>query len=179
MQCRALARRSPQGSLTVLGDIAQGTSPAATGDWPTLLKHLGKPDATPTVLDRGYRVPAQVIDYAGIGVIAADGDITAIHLRLQTEGLEPALLGGDDSTMGTARLVCVPAGLAKGLEFDAVTVVEPADIVAAEPRGLHRLYVALTRAVTSLHALHSRPLPAALLRSPSHAAQEPAETPRP
>ncbi|TDE11527.1 AAA family ATPase, partial [Actinomadura sp. 6K520] len=209
MQCRALARRCPQGSLTVLGDIAQGTTPAATDDWPTLLQHLGKPDALLTVLDRGYRVPSQVIDYAArllpdiapdltvptsarrppgalrvtqhtpadlhdslvltcreqlkgegsVGVIAADTDITAIKQRLQAEGMQPALLGGESNTLGAERLVCVPAGLAKGLEFDAVAVVEPADIIAAGPRGLNRLYVALTRAVTSLHVLHSQPLP--------------------
>jgi DNA helicase IV len=40
--------------------------------------------------------------------------------------------------------------------------VEPADIVAAEPRGLNRLYVALTRAVASLLILHQKTLPAAL-----------------
>jgi DNA helicase IV len=56
----------------------------------------------------------------------------------------------------------VPATLAKGLEYDQVVVVEPATIVAAEPRGLRRLYVALTRAVTRLVVVHERPLPAEL-----------------
>ena len=60
--------------------------------------------------------------------------------------------------------MCVPATLAKGLEFDAVVVAEPARIVAAEPRGVQRLYVALTRAVSSLHIVHTEPLPAALTR---------------
>jgi DNA helicase IV len=50
----------------------------------------------------------------------------------------------------------------KGLEFDHVIVVEPARIVAAEARGLQRLYVALTRAVSRLTVLHAEPLPAAL-----------------
>jgi DNA helicase IV len=59
----------------------------------------------------------------------------------------------------------VPAGLAKGLEFDHVVVCEPARIVAGdddELTGLRRLYVCLTRAVTSLTVLHSEPLPAPL-----------------
>jgi DNA helicase IV len=56
----------------------------------------------------------------------------------------------------------VPAPLAKGLEFDHVIVVEPAEIVASESRGLRRLYVVLTRAVTTLTVLHSQPLPAEL-----------------
>ena len=44
-----------------------------------------------------------------------------------------------------------------------VVVVEPAAIAAAEPRGLRRLYVVLTRAVTTLTVVHEQPLPAALV----------------
>jgi DNA helicase IV len=213
MQCRAVGRRCATGSLTVLGDIAQGTSAWAVDDWPTLLEHLGKPDARLAVLDRGFRVPAQIIEFAArllpdiapglgtptsvrhaagalhitaatagtvadtvarecrrrladagsVGLIAADADIAALTDRLAADGLAPALLGRDEDAMEAARLVCVPASLAKGLEFDAVVVAEPARIVAAEPRGLHRLYVVLTRAVSALHIVHAEPLPAALL----------------
>ena len=56
----------------------------------------------------------------------------------------------------------MPATLAKGLEFDHVLLAEPAAIVAAEPdrvTGLRRLYVCLTRAVTSLVVVHHAPLP--------------------
>jgi DNA helicase IV len=64
MECRAVGRRCETGSATVLGDIAQGTTPWAVGDWASLLRHLGKPEAERTVLDRGYRVPRQIIDFA-------------------------------------------------------------------------------------------------------------------
>ena len=60
------------------------------------------------------------------------------------------------------RVAVVPATLVKGLEFDAVVVVDPAAIAAAEPRGLHRLYVVLTRAVSTLVVLHRGDLPAEL-----------------
>jgi DNA helicase IV len=63
------------------------------------------------------------------------------------------------------RLDVVPASLAKGLEFDHVVLVEPAGIVAGEPdraTGLRRLYVCLTRAVTSLAVVHAEPLPSEL-----------------
>ena len=50
----------------------------------------------------------------------------------------------------------------KGLEFDAVVVVEPAEIVAAGRRGVNDLYVALTRPTQRLRVLHSMPLPAGL-----------------
>ena len=60
------------------------------------------------------------------------------------------------------QITLVPVTLAKGLEFDQVIVVEPHRIATAESRGLHRLYVALTRAVSRLTVLHAQPLPAAL-----------------
>ncbi len=47
----------------------------------------------------------------------------------------------------------------KGLEFDAVLVVEPEQILADGPRGAAELYVALTRATQRLGVLHQRPLP--------------------
>ena len=64
MQLRAVGRRAATGSVTVLGDIAQGTTPWATTSWEETLEHLGKPGAQVEVLDRGFRVPAAVIEYA-------------------------------------------------------------------------------------------------------------------
>ncbi|MEP6797340.1 MAG: AAA family ATPase [Lapillicoccus sp.] len=64
MQLRAVGRRCSTGSATVLGDIAQGTTPWATSSWAESLEHLGKPESHVEVLDRGFRVPAAVIDYA-------------------------------------------------------------------------------------------------------------------
>ena len=72
MECRAIGRRCATGSATVLGDIAQGTTPWATSSWPQLLAHLGKEDAGLRVLDTGYRVPRQILDFASrlLGQIA-------------------------------------------------------------------------------------------------------------
>ena len=50
----------------------------------------------------------------------------------------------------------------KGLEFDSVVVVEPADILAGSARGANDLYVALTRPTQRLRVLHSDPLPPGL-----------------
>jgi DNA helicase IV len=57
------------------------------------------------------------------------------------------------------RVAVVPASLVKGLEYDHVVAVEPAAIAEAEERGLHRRYVVLTRAVSTLTVVHGRPLP--------------------
>ncbi|SHM30450.1 HelD family protein [Actinacidiphila paucisporea] len=64
MQYRAVGRRCSTGSATVLGDIAQGTTPWATPSWSEALRHLGKPDARIEELTRGFRVPREVISYA-------------------------------------------------------------------------------------------------------------------
>jgi superfamily I DNA/RNA helicase len=73
-----------------------------------------------------------------------------------------SLLDGSVDALASGGLLVVPVTLAKGLEFDHVIVVEPGRIAQAEARGLHRLYVALTRAVSRLTVLHAEPLPALL-----------------
>ncbi|MFE0046756.1 HelD family protein [Streptomyces albireticuli] len=64
MQYRAVGRRCTTGSATILGDLAQGTTPWATPTWAEALTHLGKPDASVEELTQGFRVPREVIAYA-------------------------------------------------------------------------------------------------------------------
>lgn len=64
MQYRAVGRRCTTGSATVLGDLAQGTTPWATRSWSEALTHLGKPEAVIEELTAGFRVPTDVIAYA-------------------------------------------------------------------------------------------------------------------
>ncbi|MFD0075439.1 HelD family protein [Streptomyces sp. NPDC127166] len=64
MQYRAVGRRCTTGSATVLGDLAQGTTPWATESWAQALAHLGKPEALVEELTAGFRVPREVIAYA-------------------------------------------------------------------------------------------------------------------
>ncbi|MER5888361.1 AAA family ATPase [Streptomyces sp. NPDC001941] len=193
MQCRAIARRAGFGSLTVLGDLAQGTTPWAARSWPEQLAHLGKPDAALTPLTTGFRVPAAIVELAnrllpalGVDVppgrsMRPDGEVAlrrvpdvvagaaeAVRAALAHEGsvgvLAPQPLVGPlaEAVGADPRVTVQPATLAKGLEYDHVVAVEPADIVDAEPGGLRRLYVVLTRAVSRLDVVHARPLPAAL-----------------
>ncbi|MBC3763536.1 AAA family ATPase [Quadrisphaera sp. RL12-1S] len=96
-------------------------------------------------------------------VICTDAAVEATADALRAAGLDVAVLG--DSGTGdqlSGHVVVVPAGLAKGLEHDHVVVLDPAAVVAAEPRGLQRLYVVLTRAVTSLTVVGAEGLPAPL-----------------
>ncbi|MDP9219877.1 MAG: AAA family ATPase [Actinomycetota bacterium] len=64
MQCRAVGRRCPLGSVTVLGDLAQATTPWAPGSWQETLRHLGHEEAEVRPLTAGYRVPQAILDLA-------------------------------------------------------------------------------------------------------------------
>ena len=97
-------------------------------------------------------------------MIAPDAAVPRLASLLTSAGIAYEVLG-EAAPSFEARVDLVPATLAKGLEFDHVVLLEPAAIVAGEPdevTGLRRLYVCLTRAVTSLVVIHSAPLPAAL-----------------
>jgi len=64
MQCRVIARRSEHGSITLLGDLAQGTGTVVR---PRLGGHPGpprKPGARVVALTTGFRVPGVVVDLA-------------------------------------------------------------------------------------------------------------------
>jgi DNA helicase IV len=96
-----------------------------------------------------------------VGVIVPDSDVTAVLRNLAAAGIRAAALDDEHEH----RVTVVPATAAKGLEFDSVVLLEPADIVAAEPSriaGLRRLYVAWTRAVSRLVVVAQQPLPAEL-----------------
>lgn len=64
MMLRAVGRRSTTGSVTILGDLAQATTPWAVRSWDEALHHLGKPAAQVEELTAGFRVPGEVIDFA-------------------------------------------------------------------------------------------------------------------
>ncbi|CUR59597.1 putative ATP-dependent DNA helicase [metagenome] len=208
MMLRALGRRCSTGSMTILGDLAQATTPWGSRSWVDALTHLGKPGAHVEQLTRGFRVPGEVIEYAAtllphiavdlepptsvrrsrgdlafgalselrtrldaiagregsIGLIVPDALIPVVTQELT--GLQVAVVGAAvEEDPFLAHLDLVPASLAKGLEYDHVVLVEPAAVVSGEPdrvTGLRRLYVCLTRAVSSLVVLHDLPLPTEL-----------------
>jgi DNA helicase IV len=68
---------------------------------------------------------------------------------------------GESALFDDSRIAVLTPREAKGMEFDHVIVVEPAQIVeeAVEGQGLRELYVALTRPTTTLVVVHGRPLP--------------------
>jgi DNA helicase IV len=86
MQCRAVARRCPLGSLTVLGDLAQATTPWAPGSWGATLTHLGHDGAVLQPLTVGYRVPGEVLELANRLLPHITVDVPAATSVRQGEG---------------------------------------------------------------------------------------------
>ena len=65
MELRAIARRCPSRSMTVLGDLAQATAPGAQSSWDDAVVHLGSPStASIEELELGYRVPRPILEVA-------------------------------------------------------------------------------------------------------------------
>ncbi len=68
----------------------------------------------------------------------------------------------DASDALDAAVAVLEPAEAKGLEFDHVVVVEPADLVTADRAGLRLLYVSITRTTKTLTVVHAEPLPEGL-----------------
>ncbi|MET7444430.1 HelD family protein [Streptomyces sp. NPDC053707] len=86
MQYRAVGRRCSTGSATVLGDLAQGTTPWSTGSWEQALFHLGKADAVVEELTAGFRVPREVIAYASRLLPAISPGLTPVESVREAPG---------------------------------------------------------------------------------------------
>ncbi|MEU9064315.1 UvrD-helicase domain-containing protein [Streptomyces sp. NPDC048430] len=86
MQYRAVGRRCSTGSATVLGDLAQGTTPWSTGSWEQALFHLGKADAVVEELTAGFRVPREVIAYASRLLPAISPGLAPVESVRETPG---------------------------------------------------------------------------------------------
>ncbi|GAA4841989.1 AAA family ATPase [Actinomycetospora corticicola] len=111
----------------------------------------------------------EVVDAEGNGrvaVLAPESRVEGLRARLVADGVvTEGAATPDDGRGGSDLEVAVIVSTvsdAKGLEFDAVVVVDPAAMVEESPRGLNDLYVALTRATRSLDVVHPGPLPPVL-----------------
>lgn len=208
MQLRSIRRRSPQGSMTVVGDLAQSTGQWARDSWDDIANILHVEHAYSfQELKLGYRVPQQVYEFAAkllpyaapgltpptvvrrgpaepqltqcgerdlvneaiaaarehasngrfVGLICSDAMRGELEAELNWRDIRWGNVGAGnlDTSINLAR-----PGESKGLEFDAVVVVDPERIVSESSWGLRHLYVALTRTTKYLTVLHTgSPLP--------------------
>ena len=107
-------------------------------------------------------------DHGSVAIVAAV-DAAAIDAELRRAGSPPVPPG---QPLPGRRVSLVGPAEAKGLEFDAVVVVEPAAFLR-QPGGVGLLYVALTRAVQQLVLVHADPLPDPLADPSGSALAEP------
>ncbi len=94
-----------------------------------------------------------------VGLVVAPRDLPAMSALVKGR-IDVGLLHRDGGIEKPITVVSAPA--AKGLEFDAVVVVEPAAIAGDDARGLRLLYVAMTRPIQHLSIVHAEPLPSPL-----------------
>ncbi|MEU6242984.1 UvrD-helicase domain-containing protein [Streptomyces sp. NPDC047024] len=108
MQYRAVGRRCTTGSATVLGDLAQGTTPWATRSWAEALGHLGKADGVIEELTAGFRVPTDVITYASRLLPHIAPGLTPVASVRENPGffeVRPAEGADEGTDEGTAEVI--------------------------------------------------------------------------
>ncbi|MGW1165531.1 HelD family protein [Streptomyces sp. NPDC002550] len=148
MQYRAVGRRCTTGSATVLGDLAQGTTPWATRSWDEALAHLGKREGVVEELTAGFRVPTDVIAYAsrllphiapGLTPVASVREnpgffeVRAVAGTSEVVAACEELLRNEGSTGLIAADARIPA-LAEALTAAGITCLAPGEETTQETR---------------------------------------------
>jgi len=208
MAWRALLRRNPSRSMTLVGDLDQRSGHRPARSWEELLGTAAREHVRTASLTINYRTPAEVMR-AAVRVLRAAGGANAAPARsarevpgslrvtpVADEATLVDVVAAEHAALGEGRLAVItapgrvaatrdalaprlaaeleaPGGdvlaapvavldavAAKGLEFDVVVLVEPAEIAVGGPGDL---YVAMTRPTRRLHVVHRRPLPEGLL----------------
>uniref|UniRef100_A0AAU2VQ75 AAA family ATPase n=1 Tax=Streptomyces sp. NBC_00008 TaxID=2903610 RepID=A0AAU2VQ75_9ACTN len=136
MQYRAVGRRCSTGSATVLGDLAQGTTPWSTQSWEQALHHLGKSDAVVEELTAGFRVPRDVIAYASRLLPVISPGLAAVESVRESPGSLSVRRTADADALDAA----VVAACEESLEQEGST-----GLIAADAR-IPSLAAALTAA---------------------------------
>ncbi|GGX28105.1 DNA helicase [Streptomyces malachitofuscus] len=176
MQYRAVGRRCTTGSATVLGDLAQGTTPWATRSWEEALRHLGKQDAVIEELTAGFRVPTDVITYASrLLPHIAPGLTPVASIRENPGFFEVRRSGGTDDVVAACRELLGNEGsvgliaadtripeLAEALTSAGIAYVAPGEettrttrltlVPASLAKGLEYDYVLLDEPAAVVHA---------------------------
>ena len=156
--------------------------PSEIMDFANRLLPLAAPGTRASTSVRSSNEPPRLVPSAGDRVAGAVEEARALAELWQSVGLicpealvEPARaalvragvrFGTWEQGLMEEAVILLPPLAAKGLEFDAVVVVEPA-LLMLEDQGPRRLYVALTRAVQHLSIVHDAPLPDVLAGAPA------------
>jgi hypothetical protein len=191
MDWRMVLRHCPARSMTVVGDLAQTSTPGGADSWAQVLDPVAAGRWRTARLTVNYRTPAPVMALAAAllppstepPVSVRDGEESPWHadardlaelVRREAQLIgagrvaviaprarvaqTAAMLGLSPGPDLDAPVAVLTAEQAKGLEFDSVIIVDPAEIEQASARGRADLYVALTRTTRRLGLVQwSRP----------------------
>ncbi|PJJ43385.1 DNA helicase IV [Glutamicibacter mysorens] len=133
------------------------TTPQAVreGDWPPVLTRTTADGVQEAVL----AALREELEYSAGGlqaIIVPQQDLARIRAAVEQ-------VYGDRVGSGSGGLsqdiVVITARESKGLEFDGVLILEPAELVDEVDGGVGDLYVAMTRTTQRLHVVHARELP--------------------
>jgi DNA helicase IV len=154
--------RTPAEVMTVAADVLAAIDPAAES--PRSVRETGQQpwrrQVPPDVLAAAVAEAAAALhEQAGDGKVAVIvPEELAAGLGSAVSAAVPGTAIGADPDL-TSPVVVLTVRQAKGLEFDCVLIVEPGMLLAASPRGLNDLYVALTRATQQVGVVHAGELP--------------------
>ncbi|MGQ4420054.1 RNA polymerase recycling motor ATPase HelR, partial [Streptomyces sp. SAS_269] len=174
-QWQMLLLRCPSRSFTIVGDRAQARH-GFTESWRERLERIGLDRIERASLSINYRTPQEIMTVAepviravlpdanvpvsvrSTGVPVVHGpraDLNAVldtWLAAHADGI--ACVIGDPALRATSRVRSLTPELAKGLEFDLVVLVDPAEFGDGVEGAVDR-YVAMTRATGQLVVLTS------------------------
>ncbi len=129
---RVIGRRSPSGSLTLVGDVAQSTTPAGQERWVDVLALLGAGGVNGTIADLtiGYRVPEPILEVANRLLPHTGVDATASR-SVRREGEPPSWHHADRGRV--AELAAEVVGAVKHRHRLTGVVAPPAlhEVIAA------------------------------------------------
>jgi DNA helicase IV len=132
MQLRMLERRSLNGSMTVVGDIAQATGVWAHQDWDDILEHLPKRrPGQRAELSIGYRIPAPTMDLAAKVLKVAAPNLQPPD-SVRKQGDEPRIIAVDPSAAAgelAARVAQAAVEERDAVDPGSVAVIAPATLV--------------------------------------------------
>lgn len=157
MALRMIARRSLNGSMTVVGDIAQATSPGAAADWAGVLEHLPATSAGPRTseLTLSYRIPAPNLVLANRVLAVAAPELTP-PTAVRSVGSEPRVVKATDGDGGFVdQLTLVDRAIdlileeSEALSGGSVAVVAPGSVIDAVDDELARRGIDFGRATTA------------------------------
>jgi DNA helicase IV len=158
--------RTPEPIMAVAADVLRVAAPGE--EVPESVREEGDPPRAVRLASLA-ELPALVAEEAAaigegrVAVVTADRHADAVAAALPGAARPGAAAPGRVRDPLEEAVVVLTATESKGLEFDAVVVVEPGAVLA-QPRGGNDLYVAVTRATRRLVVAHTGDLPRVLGR---------------